>query len=264
MRRFRRASFADSLTLVDVLVGVVVVLVLVGLICSCGRSGPSQRTMCLSKLKQIAVALHYYCTDYDQYFPCYPAYGSDPQSLKGEHWNLGVYADPRIEEAVRTGNREYYAGPSRYRCVFYGSRFTDRPGFEMPPFERGRLNVAPIGLGYLAEAGYMGDVRILFCPAARRVPKMEGYGALTEIDELERAGGFNFQELSRGDYAWADSYYKGQSDRGVLSSYNYRNVPLAVDPGAKLTKGGVEVPYTAPAVYAQPGLSHVQDAEAPR
>ena len=257
MRRTKRAYGRTGLTLVEAIVCMSVLVMLVALLCSCGgifaAREKSRRVACLNNLRQMAVGLQSYCSDYGQYFPCYPAYGSDPQPLKGKHWDTGIYQNPMTGQRLRTGNRAYYAGPSRYRCVSYGSRFKDAPAMEPLPFKAGNLNTAPIGIGHLLAGQYLEDARVFFCPSAESVPKMEGYGALTAREELQRVGGFDWQALGYGDYTWAQSYYKGQSDRGVLCSYNYRDVPLAVDPKLALEEGYFPVPHVQPRTMTAPG-----------
>ena len=212
-----------------------------------------RRMACMNNLKQAAIAIESYCGDYNGYFPCYPAYGKDPQPLKGEHWDMGLYVDASTGQSVRTGNREYWAGPSRYRCIFYGSKMKDTAGREWGAFAHDRLNVGPIGLGTVLAGGYLADAAVLYCPVAKKVPKIEGMGALTELKELTRIGGRDGRALMYGDYSWAESYSEGQSDRGVLSTYNYRNVPLAIDPSRKLDGTDFAVPDTQPVVKTQAG-----------
>ncbi len=215
----------------------------------------SSRERCADNLRQMSIALESYCGDYAGYFPSSHAYGSDPQPIAGKHWDAGIYqaTNPKTQrrDEIRTANRPYFAGPSRYRCVYYGSRFTDTTPNNVPPFRKDTLNLAPIGLGFLHTLDYMDEAKALFCPKAKNVPNIEGMGAVCNLPEFETVGAGN--EILFGDYVKTGPCYEGQSDRGILSSYNYRGVPLAAEPYEDEERGSVTVPWIRPARNAWPG-----------
>ena len=146
-----------GLTLVECAVTAASVGLLALLVGALPGARQRERVACMNNLKMMGMALESYTSDYMGYFPCYPAYGADVQPIPGKHMNLGLFADgPRQKrQTVRTGDREYYAGPSRYRCFAYGSRVKDSEE-DTPPFTPGNLNVGPIGLGNLLYGGYLG------------------------------------------------------------------------------------------------------------
>ena len=257
-----------AVTLTDVVVCVAICALLLLVLVSCRKKAAERasnvpaagwsrleekdrRARCKRNLQQLARALETYMSDYGGYYPCQPAYGR-PWNAEKPYRDVGLYQDPLIGQTIRTAGRAYYAGPSRYRCMFYGSRMEDAVGREVLPFAQGNLNVAPIGMGFLLALGYHPSAEELFCPSATVVPKMQGYGALTILPEFQRTGETGGR-VTHGDFSWAESYYQGQSDRGILSSYNYRNAPLAVGGKASVEKVWVTVPYTRPRVSTAAG-----------
>jgi len=122
--------------------------------------------------------------------------------------------------------------------LYVGRGHTTRPA--------GELNMGPLGLGFLLEQNYIGDARTFFCPSTggNMIPDGawlqyysyydEGHwpDAATSPKDLQRAGGFDHQALSHGDWTWLDPYgtddptwYRGLA---VQSDYNYRNVPITI------------------------------------
>jgi len=115
-------------------------------------------------------------------------------------------------------------------------------------YSAGDLSMGPIGLGFLLDGGYVGDVRTFFCPTAADTmyPDMgqnysHAYGppgcSAWTLTQLKTSGGFDRETLSHGDYQWM-SYANGYTDGGnamsVQANYNYRNVPCTIVANASL------------------------------
>jgi len=102
-----------------------------------------------------------------------------------------------------------------------------------------------MGLGFLLEKNYIGDARTFFCPSTggnmppdRCWNQFHSYypedrpRAATSPRDLQRAGGFDHQALSHGDWTWLPRW--GQDDAtwfpglAVQSDYSYRNVPVTI------------------------------------
>lgn len=158
---------------------------------------------------------------------------------------------------------------------------------------KGSFAMAPQGLGYLLGCGYIGDARSFFCPSAgdnmpsdayvesaastygNLITKVggDGTGAAASMRDLQRAGGFDAQTLSYGDWTWLGVVGNSTTSprcpwQGITmiseplygadfvvaqSTYNYRNVPnfvgLDADGShtvANCVANGVRVRYVKP------------------
>lgn len=133
-------------------------------------------------------------------------------------------------------------------------------------FGPGQLNTLPRGLGMLLWSGYLGDARTFFCPSAAdmqaeliRADSDERQGGVSSLDAMRQIGGFDAQSFLRGDYRNVAPFYpapkvSGGFDRGVISSYNYRNQELF---GAYMPEGdqhgNLRMPHTRARVPTQKG-----------
>ena len=201
----------------------------------------------------------------------------------------GFYKDPKIFDAgdsstfitgrVRTGGGCYddfdpgaFTGTgvaysywlwdapiSRCRTIFLGDKGTGpnttaTRKYDTPPDE---LNMAPAGLGYLVESGYVGDARVFFCPSVGgNMIQPWNFGenwargnlkaiAANSISDMKNcAGGYDAKAIMYGNWralpdydikrggepasATAYPYYAELLFRGhvLMSDYAYRGMPV--------------------------------------
>ena len=130
----------------------------------------------------------------------------------------------------------------------------------------GSQQMAPNGLGYLTQGGYVGDVRSFFCPSAGEnmpfdcgrddwtaadYPSAECLSVLRSLSAVKRTGGFDDKAIRAGDYSWVPAYSSAPNgvDRLTLQgSYNYRNVPFVVTGGPH----SEDIPHTNRTVLGVP------------
>ena len=82
------------------------------------------------------------------------------------------YTDAALYDVGAASKRYDYwlwdAPICRSRTIFLGDKadgtLTTATRTSVTP--RGELNMAPVGLGYLVESGYVGDVRVFYCPSS--------------------------------------------------------------------------------------------------
>ena len=260
-------SFWSMFTLIELLVVIAIIAILAGLLLPALAAAreKSRRTACLSQLKQTASALQSYCSDFEQYFPSWTGYGgpsvtSWSASYSWEPFDDGWYVNPHPIDPTQPerlsfsqggyglGYRYgaggevwmYYSHVGKHRSIYGGrpsniSCWVDKTNYADPG--TGKLQMGPIGLGYLVEGGYVKDARIFFCPSAGG--SMPGdyvrntYGQLkaaTSVGDLQHAGGYDHKAIAFGDWTHLPTWNGSGLMRGkvVQSDYHYRNTPMAV------------------------------------
>jgi len=222
-----------------------------------------------------------------------------------EPFDDGLYSDPKTGETISmltggvagrpgsAGELWGYNSPLfKHRTIYMGRNGTSATSGsfskEHSTLPAGHLNMGPVGLGFLLEGNYISDARTFFCPTAggsmppdsiregartmpdgSRVYEIVAVAA-TSLAHLQRAGGFDHQSLSHGDWTWLDkwdanllTWPRGSQALAVQSNYHYRNVPMVIAPMSSAAysnrwPGGdvwpdVYIGYTQPGVVSQTG-----------
>lgn len=206
-----------------------------------------------------------------------------------EPFNDGWYTDSKLNESISmltggvnglpgtTGEVWGYNSPLlKHRTIYMGRNgVTATSGTyshaHTSTRAAGHLNMGPVGLGFLLAGSYVGDARVFFCASAggnmpadmirsSTNPYEVQAVAATSLADLQRAGGFDHQALSHGDWTWLGRWddkvagWAGGSEAlAVQSNYHYRNVPVAIGPMRADTFPDVYVGYTKPGVITQAG-----------
>jgi prepilin-type N-terminal cleavage/methylation domain-containing protein len=253
MARWARSARA-AFTLIELLVVIAIIAILAAMLLPALASAreKARRSNCMNNLNQTGKALISYSGDYAEYFPCDPNWGSPKCyhiGTAGTHTagctaNGGTaspdpfyqtYADKDETVRLRWWGDVVDRAPDAQ--TFFGTialRVSD--GRADNTLTAGKLNLAPTGIGMLATAGYVDDLKTYYCPTATMMDAdasrfaYRGSGRMwTNINYLKKMGGTTGQFLTRGDVTWAQSatyYFNQPGDVAIGSSYAYRNQPV--------------------------------------
>ena len=279
MNMFRR--WLSAFTLIELLVVIAIIAILAAMLLPALAAAreKSRRTACINNLKQFAVGLQNYVSDYDQYFPSWAAWGKyidlkdHLQFQNGAH-DYGVVTDAKLDQRVYSWYRAEYDTTSwpdvwnpvlSYRTIFSG--FNEQRGNLTTPdlgtLEPGDLAMAPVGLGTLAYAEYIQDLGVYFCPSATNMPVDDGADtelyAMTTLAEVKQAGGteswvgaygnWNNMPVKNPDEGWQYWYCTA---RVLQSNYNYRLVPTSCLPDGTGSYDRYDIGLNTGVLYTSP------------
>ena len=187
------------------------------------------------------------------------AYRGSGQDLSGTRW---------IEISGRKGELSASSRAISYGRIMNGGSYVAYPGHA-----RDTLNSAPMGLGLLLTSGYIGDVQPFYCPSAPDMTPDSNWCSVnngvwytqpaSSLSDWKTMGGYDAYTLTHGYYGpwkpkdngpsfvgWSDMY---GDHTMALSTYHYRNVPLAVQMpwhAYQDRTAAKTIPGTKPNVYA--------------
>ncbi len=274
---FRLARSA-AFTLIELLVVIAIIAILAAMLLPALAAAreKARRSACLNGLKQMSVGLESYLADY-AYYPSWAGYGRNLSNGEGRDTTVVTDTGGKAILAVHQYD-------TRHRGVMNSRWFAcGTPVLAGDAPDKGELNMAPLGLGYLLWGGYTADASILFCPSSGGGIR-EPYSACSvynsasglgwpahQVGAFKRAGGLDRDSVFFGNWNWTrngenttiGTTYYGVGPWGISGTtvnygraaacdYVYRGLPVLTFYNAH-SGAGVNTPV--PLLYAKPAIT---------
>lgn len=267
-----------AFTLIELLVVIAIIAILAALLLPALAAAreKTRRTSCLANLNQVAKSFESYTSDYGGYYPSWIGWGAtDPNSYKqfctgaacaSNHYGAAGYSGwaRTITFSGKEGTTPVTAHDYNFALLW---RMIGGAVEQTQPMTAGRLNNAPSGLGMLLTTGYLGDVRVLYCPSSESMPAGLYGSSSTGTNRMapsgltawRTAGGYDSQTMLYGDWdsvaMQSHPTNAGQRLNIILSHYAYRNVPFGAYQGWHKNTEGSAHPLAGvrPRIYGRIG-----------
>jgi len=198
----------------------------------------ARRSSCVNNLTQQARAVESYCGDYGSYYPAWPGYdvasgsGGSRTAWSAMPDNTGSSGNGSLGGAYRDRNgsfcyTKWYSTSERgaphqkVDAIFSGFKPV---GSTMTA---GEANVAPQGLGMLSAGGYLGDMRVFFCPSlgggGGSVTSEKSWGLPTKTKDMVAARGPDLVSTKTNKQMDAESLIHADMTDVWKSDYNIRS-----------------------------------------